>query len=64
MCSTLPLSTITSNAHQNHKNGGVLELQDFFDLPCLNVIWRLVCGRRFDYNDERLPKLIKALEES
>ena len=37
-------------------------MDEFFNLPCLNVIWRLVCGRRYDYDDERLVELIKQIE--
>ncbi len=37
-------------------------MEKLFDLPCLNVIWRLVCGRRFDNDDKALPKLIECLE--
>lgn len=40
----------------------VVPMQDFFNLPCLNVIWRLVCGRRFDYEDQRLAQLIEHME--
>ena len=37
-------------------------MHDFFNLPCLNVIWRLVCGRRFDYNDKKLDQLIQMID--
>ncbi|XP_059093870.1 methyl farnesoate epoxidase-like [Tigriopus californicus] len=40
----------------------VVAMQDFYNLPCLNVIWRLVCGRRFDYDDQRLAQLIEHME--
>lgn len=37
-------------------------MHDFFNLPCLNIIWRLVCGRRFAYDDQALHKLITIIE--
>lgn len=37
-------------------------MHDFFNLPCLNVIWRLVCGGRFDYDDAKLHELIEQIE--
>nr|APH81378.1 cytochrome P450 CYP3038A1 [Tigriopus kingsejongensis] len=46
------------NENANHE----VAMQDFFNLPCLNVIWRLVCGRRFDYGDKRLAELIEHME--
>ena len=40
----------------------VIEMQRFFDLPSLNVIWQLVCGRRFEYNDQSLIEMIEHIE--
>ena len=37
-------------------------MQRFFDLPSLNVIWQLVCGRRFEYNDQSLIQMIEHIE--
>ena len=34
----------------------------FFDLPSLNVIWRVVCGRRFDYDDDHMMQMIDHIE--
>ena len=34
----------------------------FFDLPSLNVIWRVVCGRRFDYDDDDMMQMIDHIE--
>ena len=33
-------------------------MDTFFDLPCLNVIWRVASGSRFDYGDSRLNDLL------
>lgn len=37
-------------------------MHNFFDMASLNVIWQLVCGRRFDYNDENLLQMIEHIE--
>ena len=34
----------------------------FFDLPSLNVIWRVMCGRRFDYDDDQMLEMIEHIE--
>ena len=34
--------------------GNTVRLDNFFDLPCLNVIWGLVGGSRFQYSDMQL----------
>ena len=34
--------------------GNTVRLDNFFDLPCLNVIWGLVGGSRFQYRDMQL----------
>ena len=39
-----------------------VSIEDFFNLPALNVIWRLVNGRRFEYSDERLKQLVSCIE--
>ena len=39
-----------------------IEMHRFFDMPSLNVIWQLVCGRRFDYNDQNLIEMIDHIE--
>ena len=44
------------------ENDGVVRLDDFFDLPCLNVIWSLVNSTRFDYNDQHLKKMIELID--
>ena len=45
-----------------HFQNPSVSMSDFFNLPCLNVIWRLVNGTRFDYGDERLAELIAQIE--
>jgi len=44
------------------ENDGIVRLDDFFDLPCLNVIWSLVNSTRFDYNDKHLKKMIELID--
>jgi hypothetical protein len=34
----------------------------FFDLPSLNVIWLLVCGRRCEYDDVAMMDMIDHIE--
>ena len=40
-----------------------IRLDDFFDLPCLNVIWSLVNTSRFDYEDQHLKKMIQLIDK-
>ena len=39
-----------------------VKLDDFFDLPCLNVMWSLVASGRFSYNDPALQKMIRLID--
>lgn len=43
-------------------NETVVKLDDFFDLPCLNVMWSLVASGRFSYNDPALQKMIRLID--
>ena len=43
-------------------NETVVKLNDFFDLPCLNVMWSLVASGRFSYNDPALKKMIRLID--
>jgi len=47
-----------NNIFLSMKNS-LVKMDDFFDLPSLNVIWQLVCGKRFNYEDEKLKEVIK-----
>ena len=40
-----------------------LRIDDFFDLPCLNVIWSLVNTRRFSYDDKHMKKMIELIDK-
>ena len=40
----------------------VPDFHTFFARPCLNIVWRLVCGRTFAYDDPGLLALIRSLE--
>ena len=40
-----------------------LRIDDFFDLPCLNVIWSLVNTRRFSYDDQHMKKMIELIDK-
>ena len=44
------------------KENDIVRLDDYFDLPCLNVIWSLVNSTRFDYNDKHLKKMIELID--
>lgn len=35
-----------------------VQMDTFFDFPCLNVIWRVASGSRFDYEDTKLHDLL------
>ena len=43
-------------------NETVVKLDDFFDLPCLNVMWSLVASGRFSYDDPALKKMIRLID--
>jgi len=43
--------------------GNLVEMDDFFDLPCLNIIWGLVNSTRFDYEDEKLKRQIQMIDK-
>ena len=40
-----------------------IRIDEFFDLPCLNVIWSLVNTSRFDYEDKHLKKMIELIDK-
>ena len=40
-----------------------IRVDDFFDLPSLNVIWSLVNTSRFDYDDAHLKKMIELIDK-
>ena len=40
-----------------------IRVDDFFDLPSLNVIWSLVNTSRFDYEDAHLKKMIELIDK-
>ncbi|XP_031618139.1 methyl farnesoate epoxidase-like [Contarinia nasturtii] len=44
-------------------NGQLIEMQHAFDIPVLNILWTLVAGYRFEYDDERLQNLLKMIHE-
>ena len=53
-------------AHLNELITGnklTLRMDDFFDLPCLNVIWSLVNSTRFSYDDKHLKKMIELIDK-
>jgi len=43
--------------------GSLVEMDAFFDLPCLNIIWGLVNSTRFDYEDEKLKEQIQMIDK-
>ena len=40
----------------------VVRIDKLFDYPCLNVIWRIASGSRFDYEDSQIANLIGHVE--
>ena len=40
-----------------------IRIDEFFDLPCLNVIWSLVNTSRFDYEDKHLKRMIELIDK-
>ncbi|CAL8116967.1 unnamed protein product [Orchesella dallaii] len=41
------------------KKDGILEVESFFDLTVINVLWRLVTGVNYELEDARMLKLLK-----
>ncbi|CAL8129066.1 unnamed protein product [Orchesella dallaii] len=40
-----------------------IKMEHMFTLPVLNILWIMVAGLRFSYDDEKLHRLIKVVEE-
>ncbi len=38
---------------------GVISVQNFFNVTILNVLWRIVAGKRYDYGDSELGRILK-----
>ena len=41
----------------------LIRVDDFFDLPSLNVIWSLVNTSRFNYEDQHLKQMIELIDK-
>ena len=50
-------------ADQVNSGQNDIRIDEFFDLPCLNVIWSLVNTSRFDYEDKHLKKMIELIDK-
>ena len=44
-------------------NSQILRMDNFFDFPCLNVIWSLVNTSRFNYDDQHLKNMIELIDK-
>ena len=40
-----------------------IKISNFFNIGVLNVLWRIAAGERYDYNDEKLKKLMKLVTD-
>jgi len=50
--------------HTTLKEGPLtIKMEHMFTLPVLNILWIMVAGLRFSYDDEKLHSLIKIVEE-
>jgi len=43
--------------------GNELYMQHTFKIPTFNIIWRVMSGERFSYDDEKIKKLIDAVDD-
>jgi len=43
------------------ENNGTVSLGNIFNCAALNVVWNLIAGRKFDYDDANMAKLIDAV---
>ena len=46
-----------------NSTGNVIHMEHSFTLPVLNVLWNMIGGVRFSYDDQNLRKLITIVEE-
>jgi len=49
--------------HKIKTQGNEVEMADFFDLPCLNIIWGLINSSRYEYDDEKLKEHIELINK-
>ncbi|CAG7816358.1 unnamed protein product [Allacma fusca] len=48
---------------KSKRSGGVVHMEHAFTLPVLNILWNMVAGSRFSYEDQKLKTLISDVEE-
>lgn len=46
-----------------NRNEGVVSIYGFFNLPALNIVWSLIMGERFPYDDSKLKHYIRLNNE-
>jgi len=49
--------------HKIQENDGILYMKHVFTLPVLNILWDMVAGIRFSYEDHKLKELVQIVEE-
>lgn len=47
----------------NNAPGNIIHVHDMFGLTMINVLWRLVSGKSYDYNDEKMTRLLHLNDE-
>lgn len=43
--------------------GQIIEMQGLFNVSTFNILWRMVAGSRFSYNNTEIIQMMKVLEE-
>jgi hypothetical protein len=43
---------------------GEVSLHQYFNLPVLNTLWRVMCGTRISSNDEEMRRLVPIIEQA
>lgn len=41
-----------------------ISFHQYFNLPVLNILWRVMCGRRFSCDDEEMKRLVPIIENA
>lgn len=45
------------------KNDNVIYMRQYFKIPTFNILWRVMSGYRFSYDDQEMRKLIHYVED-
>ena len=46
------------------QTGGGLEVQNLYNVSILNILWKIISGTRFEYQDPKLSDLTRQVNEA